>query len=99
MHALRKTVSIEAKLFVREPLAVFFALVFPTLLLLVLGLVPALVRPDPDTGVRFIEYFAPSVVVLTLAMVGLQVVPNALAAYREEGVLRRLSVTPAHPRC
>jgi ABC-2 type transport system permease protein len=97
MHALRKTMSVEARLFLREPLAVFFGLVFPTVLLAVLGLVPALVRPDPDTGVRFIEYFTPSIVVLTLAMVGLQVVPNALAAYREQGVLRRMSVTPAHP--
>jgi ABC-2 type transport system permease protein len=97
MHALRKTMSVEAKLFLREPLAVFFGVVFPTILLVVMGLVPALVRTDPDTGVRFIDYFTPSIVVLTLAMIGLQVVPNALAAYREQGVLRRLSVTPAHP--
>jgi ABC-2 type transport system permease protein len=97
MHALRKTMSVEAKLFLREPLLVFFGLVFPTLLLVVLGLIPALVRPNPDTGVRFIEYFAPSIVVLTLAMVGLQAVPNALASYREQGILRRLSVTPMRP--
>jgi ABC-2 type transport system permease protein len=97
MSALLKTMSVEARLFLREPLLVFFGLVFPTLLMVVLGLVPAIVRPDPETGVRFIEYFVPSIVVLTLAMVGLQAVPNTLVGYREQGILRRLSVTPMRP--
>lgn len=98
MHALRKIIQTEARLLAREPLALFFALVFPTLLLTVLALVPALQEPSEEIGgARFIDFFAPSVIVLTLAMVCLQVVPNALAAYREQGVLRRLAVTPVHP--
>jgi ABC-2 type transport system permease protein len=98
MHALRKIIQTEARLLAREPLALFFSLVFPTLLLVVLALVPALREPSEDMGgVRFIDFFAPSVIVLTLAMICLQVVPNALAAYREQGVLRRLAVTPVHP--
>jgi ABC-2 type transport system permease protein len=98
MHALRKITETEARLFLREPLGVFFSLIFPTLLLTVLALIPALREPSDDMGgVRFIDFFAPSLVVITLAMVCLQVVPNALAAYREQGVLRRLAVTPVHP--
>jgi ABC-2 type transport system permease protein len=99
MHALRKITETEARLLAREPIALFFSLVFPTLLLVVLGLIPALREPSEDMGgISFIEFFAPSLVVFTLGMVSLQVVPNALAAYREQGVLRRLAVTPAHPR-
>jgi ABC-2 type transport system permease protein len=98
MHALRKITETEARLLAREPLSMFFSLVFPTLLLVVLALVPALREPSEQFGgVRFIDFFAPSIVVITLAMICLQVVPNALAAYREQGVLRRLAVTPVHP--
>jgi len=98
MHAMLKTTEIEARLLTREPLMLFFSLAFPTILLTVLALVPALSEPAEDMGgVRFIDHFAPSVVVLTLALVALQGVPNVLAGYREQGVLRRLSVTPASP--
>lgn len=98
MHALLTTAKMEARLLSREPLALFFSIVFPTLLLTVMGLIPALTEPSEEFGgVRFIDYFAPTIVVITLAMVALQVVPNALAGYREQGVMRRLSVTPANP--
>jgi ABC-2 type transport system permease protein len=69
----------------------FFSLAFPTILLTVLALVPALSEPSADMGgIRFIDHFAPSVVVLTLALVALQGVPNVLAAYREQGRAARL---------
>lgn len=98
MNALLTTVKMEARLVLREPLNVFFAFVFPSLLLTVLALVPALREPSPEFGgVRFIDYFAPSLLVLIVAMVALQVVPAVLAGYREQGVLRRLSVTPVSP--
>lgn len=98
MHALITATRTEARLLGREPLLLFFGLVFPTLLLVVLALVPALSQPDTEFGgARFIDYFAPSVVVLTLAMIALQGMANVLATYREQGVLRRLSVTPVSP--
>lgn len=98
MHALLTTTKIEARLLAREPLALFFSIIFPTLLLTVMGLIPALTEPSEEFGgIRFIDYFAPSIIVITLAMIALQVVPNTLAAYREQGVMRRLSVTPASP--
>jgi len=98
MHALLTTTKMEARLLTREPLMLFFGIAFPSILLTVLALMPRLSEPDPNLGgVRFIDYFAPSLVVLTLAMIALQGVPNTLAAYRDEGILRRLSVTPASP--
>lgn len=98
MHALRTATGTEARLMLREPLLLFFGLAFPTLLLIILGLVPALSEPAPQFGgIRFIDYFAPSIIVLTLAMIALQGMANVLATYREQGVLRRLSVTPVSP--
>ena len=49
-------------------------------------------------GRRWIDIFAPSMVVMTLAILGVNLLPARLVKYREKGVLRRLSTTPASPR-
>lgn len=48
-------------------------------------------------GLRFTEYFAPSLLAISIAMLGLQTPPTGLATYREKGILRRLSATPMPP--
>src|SRR4029079_3761567 len=64
----------------------------------IFGTMFASAPPDPDLGgLRFIEVFVPSLVVITLGTLGIQTLPIRLATYRERGVLRRLSTTPAHP--
>jgi len=93
-----KIVEIEARLFVRDRLNSVFALVFPSLLLLVLGAIPTLRTPDANFGgLRFIDSYLSSLVVFTLVFIGLQRLPAVVATYRETGVLRRLSTTPMHP--
>ncbi|MEV6236821.1 ABC transporter permease [Lentzea sp. NPDC051838] len=93
-----RIIEIEARLFVRDRLNSLFALVFPTLLLLGLGAIPALRTPDPKfDGFRFIDSYLSALVVFTLAFIGLQRVPTVVATYREKGVLRRLATTPMHP--
>lgn len=98
MRQLSKLIQVEAKLFFRDPTAWIFAILLPVALLLGLGAVPALRRPDETFGgERFIDIFAPSLVVITLAVLGVNMMPIRLATYREKGVLRRLSTTPASP--
>ncbi|MGO3363754.1 MAG: ABC transporter permease [Corynebacterium sp.] len=98
MNALAKMTFVEAKLFLRDPGAVAFGVLFPTVLLLGLGAVPVLREPSEDFGgVRFVEFWAPSALVMGLAMIGAQHVPILIATYRERGILRRLSTTPVHP--
>ncbi|MEU5551845.1 ABC transporter permease [Micromonospora sp. NPDC047793] len=98
MSALYRLTVAEAKLFLREPMAVVFGVLFPTAILLGLGLVPALRAPSEEFGgVRFVELWAPSALVLGLGIVGLQHIPSAVATYRERGILRRMSTTPVHP--
>ncbi len=96
-HVSRMTI-VEGKLFVREPAAWLAAVLLPTIVLVAIGLLFAPQTPDPDLGGhRFIDLFAPSLVVLSLATLGVNTLPTRLARYRERGVLRRLSTTPASP--
>ncbi|MFF0172040.1 ABC transporter permease [Micromonospora profundi] len=98
MSAFGQILKIETKLFLRDPAAPLTTIALPLALLVVFGFIPALRRPDPIFGDRtFIEYFVPSLLVITVAMAAVNILPTVLATYRERGVLRRLATTPAHP--
>jgi ABC-2 type transport system permease protein len=98
MNELRALIATEARLLVREPIGWLAAIALPTVVLLIFGAVFAPHRPDPALGgQRWIDLFAPSLLVITLGTLGIQTLPIRLATYREKGVLRRLSTTPAHP--
>ncbi len=100
MSALTKMTNVEAKLFSREPMAMFWGLAFPAVLLLVLGFVfPGGREPSADLGgYRLVDLYAPIVLLLALATVAFTTLPPVLAGYREMGLLRRLSTTPVGPR-
>ncbi|MFU8853089.1 ABC transporter permease [Micromonospora sp. SL1-18] len=98
MHAFGQILKIEARLYLRDLPTLLSTIGLPTLILVVLGLIPALRKPDPHfDGQSFVAYFAPSLLVITLAMAGMNALPTVLATYRERGVLRRLATTPASP--
>jgi ABC-2 type transport system permease protein len=95
MYALRKLTITEGRLFLRDPAAAFFTLVFPVLLLAALGAVPAFRRATPKLhGLSTIEVYAPVMVVFTLVMLAMNGMAPVLTAYREKGVLRRISASP-----
>ena len=96
MTALIRT---ELRLFLREPLVVFFAVAFPSLLVGILGNVPGFHDPQQDIGgLRVVDLYTTISVTLVLAMLALQFTPAVLANYREKGILRRMSATPVPPR-
>ncbi|GAA3377473.1 ABC transporter permease [Streptomyces sannanensis] len=101
-HAPRPSVAVlktEARLFRREPAALFWIIAFPTLLLTILGLIPAFREADPALGGRrVIDLYVPIAVLLAIITAGVQAVPIVLTNYRELGILRRLSTTPVRPR-
>ncbi|ORT55223.1 ABC transporter permease [Streptomyces sp. CB03238] len=88
----------EARLFAREPGSVFWVTVSPTLLLVILGLIPSFREASDDLGgLRVIDLYVPVSVLFALTMAGLQAMPPVLAGYRERGILRRMSTTPVRP--
>ena len=94
---LTKIMVVEAKLFFREPAVWLLTILLPTFVLIVVGSLFG-GDPDPDLGGRrWIDIFAPSMVVMTLAILGVNLLPARLVKYREKGVLRRMSTTPANP--
>ncbi|MFJ8910572.1 ABC transporter permease [Amycolatopsis sp. NPDC102389] len=98
MNTLAKITITETKLALRTPGFVIGGLVLPTAITAVLGAIPA-IRADSGTptGLRFLDAWVPSMVVLTIAMMGLQSIPGIIATYREQGILRRFATTPVHP--
>ena len=98
MSALTRITRTETKLFFREPIAVFFTLAFPPILMIILGSVPALRKPDPGLGgLRGIDVYAPIIVAMAIAMFSLSSLPQQFASYRERGILRRMRTTPVKP--
>jgi ABC-2 type transport system permease protein len=96
MRLMLKMAWVEAKLFVREPLAMIFTFAFPFFMLIVLAGVFGNDVDPSDTenlrvwrGVGPTDYYAPAYVALVIASIGLIALPLRLATYRERGVLRR----------
>ncbi|WP_199434544.1 ABC transporter permease [Qaidamihabitans albus] len=91
---------VETKLFLRDPSAPITVLGIPLALLVVFGLIPSANEPSPDFGGNSLlaNLIAPLAVAILLGMLAVTIFPTAIATYREKGVLRRLSASPASPR-
>ncbi|WP_327700340.1 ABC transporter permease [Streptomyces sp. NBC_00459] len=88
----------EIRLLRREPGALFWILLFPTLLLVILGSIPSFGDHEADLGgLRTIDVYVPVAVLLGPIVGGLQAMPQTLTGYRERGILRRMSATPVRP--
>jgi ABC-2 type transport system permease protein len=94
----RAVLRTETRLFLREPGALFWIMAFPVLLLLILGAIPSFREPSADLGgQRVIDLYVPITILLATVMASVQAMPAVVAAYREQGVLRRIATTPAKP--
>jgi ABC-2 type transport system permease protein len=99
-----KLLATELKVWLRDPTAVFFALIFPTMLLLGLGLaIPAFQEPMTDAPPPWneapgITSYLPTIVALAVGTISLTTMPVQFATFREKGILKRLSTTPMPPR-
>ncbi|WP_431986749.1 ABC transporter permease [Streptomyces griseoflavus] len=88
----------EFRLFRREPGGIFWIMLFPTMLLVILGSIPSFREADPALGgLRPVDAYVPVAVLLGLIIGGLQGMPPTLTGYRETGILRRMSTTPVRP--
>ncbi len=98
MRAYRTLVATLARSSLREPVGLFFSLIFAPMLVLILGLVFGN-DPKPEFGNRgYIDSSLPAFASLVLAIIGVMVLPVNQLQLRESGALRRLSATPLTSR-
>jgi ABC-2 type transport system permease protein len=97
MLGFRKLTLVQAKLYLREPMAAFFTLLFGPSLLILLGFI---FGNDPDPmlgGLGYLDRSVSGYMAMIIGIVGLTAVPITSATRREAGVLRRFSATPLRP--
>lgn len=84
----------EFKLFMREPAAAFFTLIFPLILLFVFGGIFGNEPIGRYGGRGTVDVSVPGYIGMIIATAGLMALPISLAAYREKGILKRYRATP-----
>lgn len=87
-------VATEMRLLTREPMILFWALIFPIGLLVVLGSSTSSKPQHAFGGLRFIVVYTPVLMTFTLTLLAMSAMPATLASYRDKGYLKRLSTTP-----
>jgi ABC-2 type transport system permease protein len=98
MSGLAKLTWIELKLFLREPMAAFFTLAFPLMMLFLFG---SIYGNDPTPffgGFGSVDISVPAYTSMIIATTGLLSLSITMASYREQGILRRLHATPLKPQ-
>ena len=94
MRGFRKLALVELKLFLREPEAFFFTLIFPLILLFVFGGIFGNQSSEVSAylfGTRgAVDASVPAYMAIIIGVTGLMMIPYLIATYREKGILRRL---------
>lgn len=99
MRGLWKLFLMQLKLYLREPVAFFFSLAYPALLLLLFGFIYGN-DPAPEFwGRNFgtVDASVPAYVGIIIGTVALMGIPIDTTSNRENGVLRRYRATPMRP--
>jgi ABC-2 type transport system permease protein len=88
----------EARLAWRSPRGLAFGAALPIAMLVLFGALPHYQQPLASLGglTRF-DAEVPVLAAFVIAALALLVLPAPLAAYREQGILRRMSATPVRP--
>ncbi len=84
----------ELRLYAREPYTLFFALLLPTVLILIFGTIYGNEPKPRYGGLGTVDVSVPAYTAMIVATVGLVSIPVHIASLRERGILRRLAVTP-----
>ena len=99
MRRMWKLFEMQFKLYLREPVAFFFTLAYPTMLLLLFGFIYGN-QPDIEFwGREFgtVDASVPAYAGIIIGTVALMGIPIDTATSRETGILRRYRATPLHP--
>ena len=87
----------QGKLYLREPLATFFTILFAPLMLVLFGLMYGNEPREMFGGLGSMDVTVPAYLGIIIVTVGLISLPIQTASNRELGILRRYRVTPLRP--
>ena len=97
MKSLLRLTVVQMKLYLREPMAAFFTLVWAPMMLLLFGFIYGN-EPTPFFGgLGFIDSQLPAYMGIIVVTVGMMSVPISTAEDRERGILKRFHSTPMSP--
>ncbi|UYN89491.1 MAG: ABC transporter permease [Anaerolineales bacterium] len=94
MKSFLKLTYIELKLQLREPVAVFFTLAFPVMVMVLFGFIFGNEAEELLGGYGQVDRSVPGYIGMVVGTMGLLSIPTKLANYRDLGILRRLRATP-----
>lgn len=97
MRGFWKLSFVEFKLFLREPSAAFFTLVFPLMMLFLFGAVFGNKPHFFGGAFGTVDLSIPAYTAMIIATTGLVSLTITVASARELGILRRLHTTPLSP--
>ena len=97
MRGFLRLTIVEVKLFLREPMAAFFTLAFPLMMLFIFGSIYGNQPREFFGGLGSVDISVPAYTALIIATTGLVSLSVSMAAYREQGILRRFQATPLRP--
>ncbi len=94
MKPFLKLTYIELKLQLREPVALFFTLAFPVMLMALFGVIFGNDAQGSLAGYGQVDLSVPGYIGMIIGTIGLLGIPITLSNYRDQGILRRLRATP-----
>lgn len=94
MQTFLKMTWVELKLQLREPIATFFTLAFPLMLLVLFGSIYGNEPTEFLSGYGQVDLSVPGYIGMVIGTIGMLNLPITLATYREQGILRRYRATP-----
>ncbi len=94
MRAFWKLLIVQAKLFLREPIAAFFTIVFAPMMLVLFGTIYGNTPTPMFGGKGTVDVSVPAYIAMIIVMVALISLPIGTTTARDAGVLRRYRATP-----
>jgi ABC-2 type transport system permease protein len=97
MRGFGKLLLIDIKLYLREPISVFFTLAFAPMLVLIFGTIYGNTPSPIFNGHGSMDATVPAYMALIIGSVGIMSIAINICSQRESGTLRRFQASPLHP--
>ncbi|QVK18173.1 ABC transporter permease [Mycoplasmatota bacterium] len=97
MNAYKTLFKTEFKLAIREFSGVFFGIILPVGIIILLGSIYKDKLVHENSNITLIQQAVPAVVTIGICAFGLMGIPITVSGYREKKILKRFQVTPTSP--